>query len=157
MTGHITSPGCPSLWTRPQRGTFLLLPPRGCTHKENLGRNWTCSHQSIRPASRRPPLERATNPQRHHDYSLVPGFRHRDHQQTIPVRPWRKLLGNSFSPNPPWLPMNLRWRRPRKMHRAHPSPQLHRRQRKTRSGGRARSCESRLGYLIPLPPHTLTH
>ena len=80
-----------------ERYVLAFTSSRLCS-QENLGRNWTCSHQSIRPASRRPPLGRATNPQRHRNYSLVPGSRHRGHQQTMPVRRWRKLPENSFSP-----------------------------------------------------------
>lgn len=148
---HITFPECPSPWTRPQRGKLISVRSfsRGCAYAGHLGRSWTFSHQSNPRPFLRSPLAGDTNPQRPLDFSLVAGSRHRNRPGMRVAHRWMKPLGSLYCRDHLFPLTSPPWRRLLKMYLPRPSLRLRRRRRKTRNGGCARSCESRLGCSLP--------
>ena len=154
---RITSPECPSPWMKHQRSKpfpFTFGVPRSYLQGELLGRSWICSYQATPRTSRRSPLGDDTNLQHLLGYSLVAGSPLQNLLEMKVVRRWRKLPGSSSFQDHLWLRMSLPLRRLPRMYRLRLLPQLRRRQRKTRSGGCARSCEGLLDPCIRLP---ITH
>ena len=122
---------------------------------ENLGRSWTCSHQSSPRPFRRSRLVGDTRPQHRLDYSLVAGSRRQNLLETRAARRWRKPPGSSSYRNLLWLPTSPPWRRLRKIYQLRQSPHLHRRLGRTRSGGCARLCDDHSGCSLPSAHYTL--
>ena len=91
-----------------------------------------------------------TNQRRLLGYSLAPGSHLRNHPEMRVAHRWRKPLGSSSFRDRLWLQTSPPWRKCLKTRQLRLLLRLHRRRGKTRSGGCARSCETRTRCSPPL-------